>query len=538
MAENIISKLNVGGTEYDIVATSAKDTSAVAGVAATTVTGQAASGEAASAWLNANATGTAVKSAVSAGTAEEAAKLSTARNIAASGNVEWTVSFDGSTGVTGDATIKSVPASAISAVNWSSLSTLTANSAATTTSGIMTPDQIQAAIAAKVGELASFEVVSTTAQMTKTNVIYLIKSTEGKEDNYDEYVVIGSTPTKIGETSIDLAPYAKIADLSAASANWNAASAYVSANSANIETASGYAADWNTNKAAVTGSATSGAAASAWISSHSANLDKALTAVSTTGYISGNGTTGSKIGLNTTAANAIDAVTGAVTDATAMTAAANSGKLATVGAITGYVEEQLEETIDIADEISDANASKIPYVSAVKTYVDGHTQNAYGQIFVTNGSTTNSASAGKSNDAVEFIAGDNIKLTVGGTKNPSITISAKDTTYTTANFITAGSATNISNAYTYASDWNANKDDVIGSANSGAYASAYILANEDKWLSGSDTKYSISGWNGVTASYTADGSTSSLKVSGVQATSANVGVTKASYVNGETLYVF
>lgn len=101
-------------------------------------------------------------------------------------------------------------------VGWGALTALTADSTSIATSGIMTPDQIQLAIATKCGELTSFEIVTSTADMKKTNVIYLLKNGDTKTDNYEEYIVIDGNPTLIGETSIDLRPYATVSAMTAA----------------------------------------------------------------------------------------------------------------------------------------------------------------------------------------------------------------------------------------------------------------------------------------------------------------------------------
>lgn len=71
----------------------------------------------------------------------------------------------------------------------------------------------------KIGEAVAAQghmkaqVVEGTAQMTKNNVLYLVKDdTVTGVDQYNEYILIDGTPTLIGSTSTDLSGYAKTAD--------------------------------------------------------------------------------------------------------------------------------------------------------------------------------------------------------------------------------------------------------------------------------------------------------------------------------------
>lgn len=71
----------------------------------------------------------------------------------------------------------------------------------------------------KIGEAVAAQghmktqVVEDTAQMTETNVLYLVKDdTVTGVDQYNEYILINGTPTLIGSTSTDLTGYAKTAD--------------------------------------------------------------------------------------------------------------------------------------------------------------------------------------------------------------------------------------------------------------------------------------------------------------------------------------
>lgn len=71
----------------------------------------------------------------------------------------------------------------------------------------------------KIGEAVAAQghmktqVVEDIAQMTETNVLYLVKDdTVTGVDQYNEYILINGTPTLIGSTSTDLTGYAKTAD--------------------------------------------------------------------------------------------------------------------------------------------------------------------------------------------------------------------------------------------------------------------------------------------------------------------------------------
>lgn len=77
---------------------------------------------------------------------------------------------------------------------------------------------------------------------------------------------------------------------------------------------------------------------------------------------------------------------------------------------------------------------------------------------------------------IQLSAGDNIEITSAGAN--AIGISAKDTTYDEYDFITAASSNYIIDAYNWAKDWNTNKNNVTGSAASGAEASAWIENNK------------------------------------------------------------
>ncbi len=87
-----------------------------------------------------------------------------------------------------------------------------------------TKEQVHTYVAEQIGNQAHFsaQVVDSTAEMTDTTVLYLLKK-DGVTgtDVYEQYIVLtdaegNKTPTLIGETSIDLTPYATDSDLQTA----------------------------------------------------------------------------------------------------------------------------------------------------------------------------------------------------------------------------------------------------------------------------------------------------------------------------------
>lgn len=395
---------------------------------------------------------------------------------------------------TGEATFQSagdvatitvdVPYSGISGFG---VDTLTPSSASTTTgfAGAAATEKALQSILDTVGKITSFKVVTSTDEMTEKNIIYLIKTTSLKSDNYEEYIVTeDGTPTKIGETTVDLSD---VDTLKAASANWDKAYEYVTAASGDIEIISGYAVDWNTFKTDslpdLTASANSGAAASAWLEE---NMDTLTATIQTDGYVSGNGTESAKISLTNVAADAIDAVTGAVTTSAGMADTANADKLAQVGAITGYIEDKISETIaetiDIAETITtDTPISAIPNVGALTGYIEDkdYIQSGFvaAKVFGSPDSSEGTTYATTGKDTIAFSAGKNITLnaTADANGNPTIVINSDDPEKVTLP--------------------------------------------------------QISGFNGVsaTAVTATDGTITEYHVSGVVATTADYGVTKASY---------
>lgn len=431
-----ITALNIGGQNYEIYATSA--------ASAETLT-------------NTEILVSSATSASKAVSASAADKLKTANNIAASGDVSWSVSFDGSQAKTGAATINNVA----SAISWSGVSAAVNDAIGDkiagvyTVRGTKTVAQINALSDLKVGDVYNVSDSGTIAGQTilaGDNVVCTATTGTNKWDKLAATIDTSKFVKNDDATYTATTARAKSwADTSAnlmASANSGAAaSAWITANSgayissshlSNIQTASGYAKDWNDNKTSLTNSAKSGWSA---LSSISANSAK---------WVSG-----------------------------------------------------------------EAN------------------QNAYAKVTVfTAAGKPVSAAASAKQDTFAFSAwGSNIALTAtsDANGNPVIGISGKpDTTYSQGTGIT------ISNNQISVTNYNS----IVGSANSGMSALNIITAKSADWAKNDNTKYSLSGWNGVTASYTSDGSTTALKVSGVPATSAAVGVTKASYVSSNVAYIF
>lgn len=93
-------------------------------------------------------------------------------------------------------------------------------------SNFQTNEQVQAQITSATTDMATKtyvtqqlaninkkQVVSSTAEMTDENTIYLLAN-EGFGNNiYDEYIVYNGTPEKIGTTEVDLTNYVKNTDL-------------------------------------------------------------------------------------------------------------------------------------------------------------------------------------------------------------------------------------------------------------------------------------------------------------------------------------
>jgi hypothetical protein len=241
--------------------------------------------------------GTSAKYAEKATSATKAYQLTTSQNIAASGDATLSdISFNGTAGVTGKITIKSVPGSAISSVPWSAIDDYAAAVDTSTTNKFTTPKAVNDAITAAMTTKAAFKGPYATrgdipaAALDKLS-IYLIGPSGSGSDKYEEWVLTGTTTAQmlqIGDTSTDLSDYMKTSAFTAWSAGSNStfngsASKAGTATSANNASRLG-----GVTATTVTGNAASGAAASAWVTAHSgdyasASHDHAYT-------LSGNGT--------------------------------------------------------------------------------------------------------------------------------------------------------------------------------------------------------------------------------------------------------
>ena len=229
--------------------------------------------------------------AANATKAGSATKLTAARNIAASGNVTWSVSFDGSKGVTGNATINSVPSNAISAVPWEAISGLTGSG--DQTNKIITPSAVDAKIANAMSTKASFKGPYATrgeipASALDKLSIFLVGPTGVAPDQYEEWVLTGTTTAQmlqIGDTSTDLSDYLKTTAFTA----WSGVtSTLYSGTSRSAKTAGNASALGGVTATTVTSNAAKGAAASAWIDAHSGDYASAVHDHAYT--LSGNGT--------------------------------------------------------------------------------------------------------------------------------------------------------------------------------------------------------------------------------------------------------
>lgn len=110
----------------------------------------------------------------------------------------------------------------------------------------------------QLGDFGGFVVVDELPLTGDPKKIYLIKdSTVTGVDKSYEWVITGTDPNTgwycIGDTSIDLTPYVKISDISAASATWDSAYNWTRANSAETMEVNSivdtYSADWNNHSA-------------------------------------------------------------------------------------------------------------------------------------------------------------------------------------------------------------------------------------------------------------------------------------------------
>ena len=80
---------------------------------------------------------------------------------------------------------------------------------------IATTAYVKTVVAASIGEVTgiSFEVVNDLPQEGEAGVFYLVPHSHGTGDAYDEYVWVGSSFEKIGNTDIDLTNYVASSDI-------------------------------------------------------------------------------------------------------------------------------------------------------------------------------------------------------------------------------------------------------------------------------------------------------------------------------------
>jgi len=246
------------------------------------------------------------------GTAAEAEKLATARTISATGHGTWSVSFDGSSDVTGNLQITNVP--------WSAMTNVSASGVdATTESGFVTPKQVNDAITASMSTKAAFKGPYETLNAIPTGdydklSIYLIGPSGSGEDKYEEYVLTADATVtgsflKIGDTSTDLTDYLKTSSFTdwRDSTNSLFSGTSRSANSAGSASTAQYAQNVGEGSTAqnatnVITSASAGSAAYDWVTAHAKQTITGVTTAAgkntTIGLTSTTSTSGTSITLN------------------------------------------------------------------------------------------------------------------------------------------------------------------------------------------------------------------------------------------------
>ena len=297
-------------------------------------------------------------------------------------------------------------------VEWDVLSGLTATSASSATSGIMTPDQIQGLVASQIATV--YKVKGTLNATVTEGAITNMPTDAENGDVYNIALPEGvAHATLDGQTITNGDNVVYVKDQT----KWDKLAGA-------IDTTTFATKEWVNDEYSATRNA---------VSSTSANWDTAY-----------------------------DEVTGAVTTSAGMADTANTAKLAQVGAITGYIEDKISETIaetiDIAETITTATpTSAIPNVGALTGYVDGknYVQSGFvaAKVFkdaTDAGSTFNTTG----HDTIAFSAGNNITLaaTADSNGNPTIVINAADQksfpSITATNGVTAEAKTDTDGAIT------------------------------------------------------------------------------------------
>lgn len=180
-------------------------------------------------------------------------------------------------------------------------------------------------------------------------------------------------------------------------------------------------------------------------------------------------------------------------------------------ATTGDLNTASSTLVDKIDYVSGQVDNKLDTTAAVEIYQpkgDYLTANALDEVSGTWNNVSNIKSftsiagieAETSAVSLQITAGDNVSIT---TANKTITISAKDTTYSESDFIGASHLSNIQTASGYADDWNTNKSNVelaSGYAKEWSDNSATIIANGKSGVSALNTiTANSSTWTKVTA---------------------------------------
>lgn len=376
-----ISALNIGNTKYDIDATTLGGKEASSYLTAHQSLDNYATKSSVTT-LQGYFTNGVAKSASSAAAAD---KLKTSRNIAASGDVTWSVSFDGAAAKTGAATINNVP----SAVSWSGVSAAVNNAIGSQIGGVYsvqgtkTVAQINAMTDMKVGyvyNVSDSGTINGQAILPGDNIVCTATGTAGK--GWDKLAA-----------TINLDPYQTTAGMTA----------YVAKSDSTYTNTTAYASDYNTNK-------------SNFLTAH-----QSLKAYQTTAAMTAYYTKSSADSTFQTQAG--------------MTAYSPTSHKHTLSDITGTDKTNL-----VGSATSGAAASAAIKAASTAWSADQANQNAYANITVFTAAgkaVTTNASAVQDTFALSAW-GSNVALTAVSDTNghPVIGISAKNNTYgaaTTAN---------------------------------------------------------------------------------------------------------
>jgi len=420
-----------------------------------------------------------------ANSAGSATKLTSARNIAASGDVTWSVSFNGAASVTGNATVNNVP--------WKAISAHTGTVNSSTTNKFTTPKAVYDFVTASMVTKAAFIGPETSLDNFTTpydkTAIYLVGPVGTGTDRYNEYVITGTDGTTadfllIGDTSTDLSDYHKTADFNtwtAARFDGNSAKWSKSATSAtnaynltnkNIKVSSATSADYATN-AGTANYATSAGAAPFIAHDHNYKISAGTTAFNVSSNIQLSA--GTNIGLVSAGTNIIG-ITAKDTIPNNKTITITSGASPATGSFT--LNQNSDKTITLGTMAFKASGDFSP---------SNHNHN-----YKLSGAGT----------ALDVSAGINLKpngnIAISTAAN-TINISAKDTTYTSLNSVNSTEysaltgVSGVKNIKNYASISAAS-----GSASKGSFAPANS-ADKFTLIAGNNIDF-VSGANSLTIS--------------------------------------